>query len=108
MPTYEYECSKCGQRFDAFQNMSDEPLKHCPDCGGSVHRLIGTGGSIIFKGKGFYETDYKRSSTGTPRCGKDTPCCGRDVVCNSPPCNPRLRTCASWNRPPTTGPDTPR
>ena len=86
MPTYEYECDKCGKHFEKFQNMSDEPLKRCPECGGSVRRLIGTGAGIIFKGSGFYETDYKRSSTRTPRCGNDKTCCGRDVPCDTPPC----------------------
>lgn len=62
MPTYEYECSKCKDRFDKFQSMKDEPLKTCPKCGGKVHRLISSGGGIIFKGSGFYETDYKKKS----------------------------------------------
>lgn len=61
MPTYDYECEKCG-RFERFQKMSDEPLKKCPTCGKKVHRLIGGGSGIIFKGTGFYETDYKRKS----------------------------------------------
>lgn len=63
MPTYEYECSKCKKRFDLFQRMSEEPLKKCPKCGGQVARLIGAGSGIIFKGTGFYETDYKRKKT---------------------------------------------
>lgn len=66
MPTYEYECAKCGKRFEKFQKMTDEPLKKCPDCGGKIHRLIGTGGGIIFKGTGFYETDYKKKRGGKP------------------------------------------
>ena len=86
MPTYEYECEKCGKHFEKFQNMSDEPLKHCPECGGTVRRLIGAGAGIIFKGSGFYETDYKRGSTRAPRCGRDKTCCGRDVPCDAPPC----------------------
>ncbi|MFW6151744.1 MAG: FmdB family zinc ribbon protein [Verrucomicrobiota bacterium] len=60
MPTYEYECSKCGHTFERFQNMSDEPLKRCPKCRCKVRRLLGVGAGIIFKGSGFYETDYKR------------------------------------------------
>ena len=63
MPTYEYECKKCCQRFEAFQKMTDEPLSACQKCqGGRVIRLIGTGAGIIFKGSGFYETDYRSSS----------------------------------------------
>lgn len=69
MPTYEYECAQCEQTFDFFQSMKDEPLKDCPQCGaqGSVKRLIGGGAGLIFKGSGFYITDYKKSNcSGTP------------------------------------------
>ncbi len=64
MPTYEYECLKCKYIFEEFQNMTDEPLKVCPRCGGKLHRLIGTGAGIIFKGEGFYHTDYKKRGSG--------------------------------------------
>lgn len=64
MPTYDYECSKCGHTFEKFQKMSDALLKSCPKCKGKVHRLIGGGSGIIFKGTGFYETDYKKKSSG--------------------------------------------
>ena len=59
MPTYEYECQRCAHRFDAFQSIKDEPLKRCPKCRGKLKRLVGTGAGIIFKGSGFYETDYR-------------------------------------------------
>jgi putative FmdB family regulatory protein len=59
MPTYEYKCKKCGHLFEEFQKMSDPPLKKCPKCKGKVERLIGKGAGIIFKGSGFYQTDYK-------------------------------------------------
>jgi len=62
MPTYEYECTKCSHTFEATQKMSDKPLEKCPKCGAPVKRLIGRGSGIIFKGAGFYETDYKRKS----------------------------------------------
>jgi putative FmdB family regulatory protein len=63
MPTYEYICQKCGKTFEVFQSMKDAPLKTCTFCkNGRVKRLIGRGAGIIFKGSGFYETDYKRSS----------------------------------------------
>ena len=62
MPTYEYECRQCGHRFEKFQSMKDEPLKQCEKCGGEVRRLIGTGAGIIFKGSGFYQTDYRSKS----------------------------------------------
>ena len=63
MPTYEYVCHKCGKEFELFQRMSEEPIKICPDqkCKGPVKRLIGVGAGIIFKGPGFYYTDYQRS-----------------------------------------------
>lgn len=62
MPTYEYECEKCGITFEYFQSMSDKRLEKCPECNGKVRRLIGTGAGIIFKGSGFYETDYRSKS----------------------------------------------
>ena len=69
MPTYDYACDKCGHTFDKFQKMSDDPLKECPKCGSKkVHRLIGSGSGIIFKGTGFYETDYKKKSKSGDSC----------------------------------------
>lgn len=59
MPTYDYECTVCGHRFEAFQSMSDKPLTKCPECRGKVKRLIGAGAGLIFKGSGFYITDYR-------------------------------------------------
>ena len=59
MPTYEYECLRCGNVFDTFQKITDEPLKRCPKCKGKVNRKIGAGAGIIFKGSGFYATDYR-------------------------------------------------
>ena len=70
MPTYEYSCQKCGQTFEAFQSMRDEPFRECPKelCRlpkwghGKVKRLLGTGAGVIFKGSGFYSTDYRSES----------------------------------------------
>lgn len=64
MPTYDYKCHTCGDEFETFQSIKDDALKVCT-CGkkGKVERMIGTGAGIIFKGSGFYETDYKRSSS---------------------------------------------
>lgn len=60
MPTYEYECAACRHRFELFQSMSAEPEKKCPKCGKrKLARLIGSGGALIFKGSGFYVTDYR-------------------------------------------------
>jgi putative FmdB family regulatory protein len=60
MPTYEYECQKCGHRFELFQSIKDAPRKTCPKCRGRVKRLVGTGAGLIFKGSGFYGTDYRK------------------------------------------------
>lgn len=62
MPTYEYRCLECGILFEKFQSMKDEPVKNCPECSGGVKRLIGSGAGILFKGGGFYETDYRSDS----------------------------------------------
>ena len=60
MPTYEYKCDACGNRFERFQSITAAPLKQCPACGKNrVQRLIGTGAGLIFKGSGFYITDYR-------------------------------------------------
>ncbi len=60
MPTYEYRCNYCGHEFEQYQSMKDSPLKKCPSCGKlKLERLIGTGAAVIFKGSGFYETDYR-------------------------------------------------
>lgn len=60
MPTYEYECGACDYAFEVLQSMTDKKLRKCPKCGKmKLNRLIGTGGGIIFKGTGFYETDFK-------------------------------------------------
>ena len=61
MPTYEYECEKCGI-FEKFQYITEKPIKKCPDCGGPVRKLISAGAGIIFKGGGFYATDYRSES----------------------------------------------
>jgi putative FmdB family regulatory protein len=63
MPTYEYACPKCGHQFEQFQSMRDEPLKKCPKCKkAGLKRLVGGGAGLIFKGSGFYITDYKNKS----------------------------------------------
>jgi putative FmdB family regulatory protein len=75
MPTYEYECSECGHRFELFQNIKDQPLKTCPKCGKKVNRLIGTGGGIIFRGSGFYCTDYPKKPKRQEPAKKENPTC---------------------------------
>ena len=63
MPTYDYRCDACGHELELFQSMSESPKRKCPACGKlKLQRLIGTGGGILFKGSGFYETDYRSDS----------------------------------------------
>jgi len=79
MPTYEYECTACGHLFEVFQNMSDKPVRKCPECGKRVRRLISGGGAVIIRGP-----------SGAPRpltCGREAPCCGGDSPCLRPPCD---------------------
>ena len=62
MPTYDYKCNACGHTFDELQSFSEPPLTKCPACKkNKLERLFGGGGAIIFKGSGFYETDYRRA-----------------------------------------------
>ncbi len=63
MPTYDYECDACGHAFEEFQSITAKPIRKCPECGKrKVRRLIGTGAGVIFKGSGFYQTDYRSNS----------------------------------------------
>ena len=62
MPTYDYICTDCNYKFEHFQSMNDEPIRICPNCGQTVRRLISGGTGLIFKGSGYYLTDYKRKS----------------------------------------------
>ena len=63
MPTYEYKCESCGYEFEQFQSITAKPIRKCPKCKKtSVRRLIGTGAGVIFKGSGFYATDYRTDS----------------------------------------------
>ena len=66
MPTYDYRCDACGHELELFHGMSEDPVTTCPDCGEEkLRRRIGSGAGIIFKGSGFYETDYKRARSAT-------------------------------------------
>jgi putative FmdB family regulatory protein len=62
MPTYDYVCDNCSYHFEEFQSITAEPLTKCPKCNGHVRRLIGTGNGFLFKGNGFYTTDYRSES----------------------------------------------
>jgi len=72
MPTYEYECTKCKFKFEEFQKITDKPLLKCPKCRARLRRLISGGAGIIFKGSGFYITDYKRSNLPEPKKKQST------------------------------------
>ncbi len=63
MPTYEYQCQQCGYRVEYFQSMSEAPRTECPRCHGRLVRLVTSGAGLIFKGSGFYITDYKKQHT---------------------------------------------
>ena len=67
MPTYDYKCKECGITFEYFQKMTDDHIKSCIECDGEVKRLIGSGMKPIFKGNGFYETDYKPKKKSTDK-----------------------------------------
>ncbi|HEX7239527.1 MAG TPA: zinc ribbon domain-containing protein [Longimicrobiaceae bacterium] len=62
MPTYEYRCPSCGSEFEKFQRMSDEPVAECPSCGAASERRLSGGAGLLFKGSGFYITDYRSDS----------------------------------------------
>ena len=82
MPTYEYECNACGHAFDAFQKISDKPLTKCPKCGKKVRKLISAGAGIIFKGPGFYATDYRKKTGGHSHTDKASSCPKAKEGCN--------------------------
>lgn len=72
MPTYDYRCEACSHQFEAFQSIKADPIRKCPKCSKSkVKRVIGAGGGILFKGTGFYQTDY-RSKSYSDAAGKDS------------------------------------
>lgn len=73
MPTYEYVCKECGHEFDFFQSMKDKPLTDCPSCGKpTLKKKLGTGAGIIFKGSGFYCTDFKNKSSSSGNSGSSS------------------------------------
>jgi len=83
MPNYDFECLSCHHKFEMFQNMSDKVLTKCPKCGKKVKRLIGAGGGLIFKGSGFYATDYKKPS----KEKTSTACPATENKCSNCPVN---------------------
>lgn len=94
MPTYEYECGACGHKFEEFQSITSNPIRTCPSCHKrKVKRLMGRGAALIFKGSGFYATDY-RSASYKEGAKKDTPApvsSGGSSPCDS--CKKDAKTC---------------
>ena len=95
MPTYDYECDACGYTFELFQSFSDKVKKKCPECGKMrLRRLIGSGGAILFKGSGFYTTDYRsdsykageKAAKGAKDSGRSK---GAPSTCKQPGCAPK-------------------
>lgn len=83
MPTYQYECDACGHGFEELQTMTDKKLTKCPKCGkNKLSRLIGSGSGMIFKGSGFYETDYKKKTPSTESVAKPAGGCGSSCACH--------------------------
>ena len=93
MPHYDYECKKCGHRFEAFQQITDKPLTQCPKCQSKVKRLIGSGAGLIFKGSGFYATDYKKSQK------SEAPTCNPSLACSTCPNNTNAAKKSSSKKP---------
>jgi len=95
MPTYEYECEACGHTFEKFQSIKARPVRQCPECGRmQVRRLLGTGAALIFKGSGFYATDYRSDSykkdAGTE---KGDEACKKDTSTSCTGCKKKAGTC---------------
>ena len=87
MPTYEYECRSCHHRFERLQSITAKPVSTCPKCGKrSVQRLISSGAGLLFKGSGFYATDY-RSSGYKKRASEDSKSCTGEPKSCSGPCS---------------------
>jgi putative FmdB family regulatory protein len=72
MPTYQYRCSSCGHEFEEFQSITEDPIERCPRCGKKTHRIISGGAGFLFKGSGFYITDY-RSKEYKDKAKKESP-----------------------------------
>jgi putative FmdB family regulatory protein len=83
MPTYEYECKSCGHRFEKSQSITAAPVKTCPKCRTKVHRLISSGSGFIFKGSGFYATDYRKGTP--PKAELPCPSAGSKPGCSHCP-----------------------
>jgi putative FmdB family regulatory protein len=81
MPTYEYECGACGHHFEQFQGIKESPVSECPECHGTVKRVVSGGGGFIMKGSG------GSAPARAGNCDRETPCCGRETRCETSPCH---------------------
>lgn len=117
MPTYDYKCRACGHQFEHFQSMKDAPLRKCPKCAKSrLERLIGTGAAIIFKGSGFYQTDYRNESykkaaeADKPAADTKAEAKTESKPAAAPPASPDSKPVAAGSKPAASAesPDTPR
>ena len=97
MPTYDYECDTCNKVFEIFQSMSSPKLDKCPTCGSPVKRLIGAGAGIIFKGGGFYETDFKSKTGSKPK--EDKPAAASSSTASTGECGGAKGDVSSCTKP---------
>ena len=90
MPTYQYECSACGHAFEILQSMTEDRLKACPKCKKKkLDRLIGSGTGVIFKGSGFYQTDYKNKGADKAESAKSAKTAASKPCSDSCACHPK-------------------
>jgi putative FmdB family regulatory protein len=100
MPTYPYQCRACGHRFEELQSFSEPPLTRCPECKKKkLERQFGGGGAIIFKGSGFYETDYRRAGESKPKADGEAAPAAAETKADAP--------AASGDAPPASPPPPP-
>ncbi|MFN7020075.1 MAG: FmdB family zinc ribbon protein [Phycisphaerales bacterium] len=108
MPTYEYQCASCEHRFEQYQSIKDAPLRRCPECGKvALERLIGTGAAVLFKGSGFYQTDY-RSESYKKAAEADKPSAVTDKTSDSKPAAAVVDKPAKAPRPPAKSEPNPK
>ncbi|MEW6367693.1 MAG: zinc ribbon domain-containing protein [Acidobacteriota bacterium] len=87
MPTYEYECGRCGHRFERMQSITDAPLERCPECDGEIRRLVSGGAGFIIKGGEAGRPGSHAGDCAIEQRGQT--CCGREERCDKPPCGGR-------------------
>lgn len=90
MPTYEYQCQKCRKHSEVRQEITAKPLTKCATCGGRLKRMMGSGGGLLFKGSGFYITDYRsanyKAGEKADKSSKSSSCSGSPSSCEKPGC----------------------